>query len=100
MDPFEPPGDTQIGDSVELGDTDLQHQRRGLVIRGDDAARAIRVHEVDHDAVVSLRRTDLRNWVDGHDDVDKHLATRLGVRQGRRRREDIVDRRGWPAGAT
>ena len=31
---FEPFGDKQIGDSIELSDTDLQHQRHGLVIRG------------------------------------------------------------------
>ena len=59
-----PLGDKQIGESVELNDTDLQHQRHGLVIRGDEAARAVRTDEVDHDAVV---------------DVDRNLATRLCV---------------------
>ena len=32
---LEPLGDKQIGDSVELGDADLQHQQHGLVSRGD-----------------------------------------------------------------
>ena len=45
-------GDKQIGDSMELGDADLQRQGHGLVIRGDEAARAIRVDGMDHDAVV------------------------------------------------
>ena len=57
---LEPLGDEQIGDSVEQGGADLQRQRHGLVIRGGEAARAIRV-----DAVVLQRRTDLRNWADG-----------------------------------
>ena len=39
----------------------LQHQRHGLVIRGDEAARVLRVDEEDHDTVVMQRRADLRN---------------------------------------
>ena len=82
------------------------------MIRGDTAARAFWVDEMDHDAVVLQRRTDLRNWVDGHEDADGYLVTQLGVAspvdregeaevdKGRRRCEDIVDRRGWAAGAT
>ena len=47
---FEPFGNKQIGDSVELSDTDLQHQRHGLVIRG---MRLLELSdEVDRDAVV------------------------------------------------
>ena len=74
---LEPLGDTQMGDSIEPGDADLHYQRHGLVIRRDEAFRAIRVDGVDHDAVVLQRPTNLRNWVDGHDEADKHLATRL-----------------------
>ena len=57
----------------------MRRQRHGLVIRGDEAARAIRVDRLVHDAVVLQRRTDLGNKVDGHAELVKHLATRLGV---------------------
>ena len=67
----------QTDRSVELSNTDLQHQRHGLVIRGDEAAGAVRIDEVDQDAVVMQRRADVRNWVAGFEDVDKHY--RLGV---------------------
>ena len=76
---FEPLRDKQTGDSVELSDTDLRHQQHGLVIRGDEAARAVRIDEVDHDSVAMQRDADVKNWVVGYADVDTNLATRLGV---------------------
>ena len=57
----------------------MRRQRHGLVIRGDEAARAIRVDRLIHDAVVLQRRTDLWNKVDGHAELVKQLATGLGV---------------------
>ena len=54
---FESLGEKQIGDSVELSDTDLQHQRHGLVIRGGEAAGAVRIDEGDHAA--ARRRQEL-----------------------------------------
>ena len=57
----------------------MRRQRHGLVIRGDEAVSAIQVDRLVHDAVVLQRRTDLWNKVDGHAELVKHLATRLGV---------------------
>ena len=57
----------------------MRRQRHGLVTRGDEAASATRVDRLVHDAVVLQRRTDLRNKVDGHAELVKQLATRLGV---------------------
>ena len=34
---------------------------------------------MDHDAVVMQRRADLKYWVDGYEDVDRHLETQLGI---------------------
>ena len=75
---LKPLGDKQILDSIWLGDADLRRQRHGLVIRGDEAASAIRVDRLVHDAVVLQRRTDLRNKVDGHAELVKQLATGVG----------------------
>ena len=84
------------------------------MIRGEEAARAIRVDGLERDALVLQRRADLRSWVGGHAELDMQLATRLGVdtratpvqRNGEAELDkttedikDLVDRRGCPAGA-
>ena len=45
-----------------------------MVIRGCEAARAVRNDEADHDAVVRQRRADVKNWVASYEDVDRNLA--------------------------
>ena len=64
-----------------------QRQRHGFVIRGGEAARVVRNDEEDHDAVVMKRLADVRKWAVGHEDVDRNLATRLGVDTPRGSRE-------------
>ena len=76
---FEPLWNKQIGDSVKLSETDVQHQRDGFCDTRDEAARVVRIDEEDHDAVVAQRLADVRKWTVGYENVDRNLATRLGV---------------------
>ena len=60
--PGEPHGDKQIGDSVELSDTDLRNiSDMAWSSEGMRLLAAVRIDEVDHDAVVMQRLADIMN---------------------------------------